>query len=293
MWSQQAYLKASNTGADDRFGISVSVSEDTVVIGAQREDSSTTGVNSTPNEGASDSGAAYIFNLPPPPTVAITAIVPDPRMAPVTTMNITFSAPVQNVDLSDLTLTRDNGPNLIDGSFSLATNDNTLFTLTAPAAVTTPGGTYRLAVLVSNIVDLFGLPLGFGGEEQWLTLPTNADSDNDGLNDAAEYNLRDLGFIWNESQPGLVNTLFTNAAGAGLFTTSQVQALHTGTPLIARDPATGKFKLTMDWKKSTNLTDFIDFPAPVGSGASITPQGNVEFEFPSTDNAAFYRIEVE
>jgi hypothetical protein len=72
-----------------------------------------------------------------------------------------------------------------------------------------------------------------------------------------------------------------------------VQALHSGTPLIARDPATGKVKLTMDWKKSTNLTEFLDFPAPAGSAVSITPQGDVDFEFPSTDNAAFYRIELE
>ena len=60
-WSQEAYLKASNTGVNDRFGISVAVSGDTVVIGAFQEDSSTTGVNSTPNESAGNSGAAYVF----------------------------------------------------------------------------------------------------------------------------------------------------------------------------------------------------------------------------------------
>ena len=59
--AQQAYLKASNTGADDNFGYSVAVSGDTAVIGAQAEDSSTTGVNSTPDELASGSGAAYVF----------------------------------------------------------------------------------------------------------------------------------------------------------------------------------------------------------------------------------------
>ena len=34
IWSQQAYLKASNTDTVDRFGISVAVSGDTVVVGA-------------------------------------------------------------------------------------------------------------------------------------------------------------------------------------------------------------------------------------------------------------------
>jgi hypothetical protein len=61
VWTQQAYFKASNTGANDRFGLAVAVSGDTLVVGADREDSSTTGVNSAPNDAASDSGAAYVF----------------------------------------------------------------------------------------------------------------------------------------------------------------------------------------------------------------------------------------
>ena len=36
-WTQQAYLKASNTGAADWFGQSVAVSGDTVVVGALYE----------------------------------------------------------------------------------------------------------------------------------------------------------------------------------------------------------------------------------------------------------------
>ena len=60
-WSQQAYLKASNTGIDDKFGYSVAVSGDTIVVGANEEDSGSTGVDSTPNDGAESSGAAYVF----------------------------------------------------------------------------------------------------------------------------------------------------------------------------------------------------------------------------------------
>jgi len=43
--AQQAYLKASNTGANDVFGVCVAVSGDTVVVGAEEEDSNATGVN--------------------------------------------------------------------------------------------------------------------------------------------------------------------------------------------------------------------------------------------------------
>ena len=62
-WSQQAYLKASNTDAGDFFGDSVAVSGDTVVVGAPRESSSATGVNGDQtNNSAASAGAAYIFN---------------------------------------------------------------------------------------------------------------------------------------------------------------------------------------------------------------------------------------
>ena len=60
--AQQAYLKASNTGSGDRFGDSVSVWDDTVVVGASQEDSAATGVNGDPSSnGASNAGAAYVF----------------------------------------------------------------------------------------------------------------------------------------------------------------------------------------------------------------------------------------
>jgi hypothetical protein len=56
-WTQQAYLKASNTGAGDNFGWSVSISGDTIVVGAWHEDSNATGVNGDQdNDYAPDSG---------------------------------------------------------------------------------------------------------------------------------------------------------------------------------------------------------------------------------------------
>ena len=61
IWTQQAYLKASNSGAGDRFGYSVAIEGDTLVVGARAEDSGTNGVNTEADESASDSGAAYVF----------------------------------------------------------------------------------------------------------------------------------------------------------------------------------------------------------------------------------------
>ncbi|MEE9494165.1 MAG: cadherin-like beta sandwich domain-containing protein [Gammaproteobacteria bacterium] len=61
-WTQQAYIKASNPGADDRFSSSLALQGDTLVIGAPREDSNATGINSDElNNSAIDAGAVYVY----------------------------------------------------------------------------------------------------------------------------------------------------------------------------------------------------------------------------------------
>ena len=62
VWSQQAYLKASNTDMDDRFGYSVAISGDTLVVGALNEASNATGINGDQGNNSADrAGAAYVF----------------------------------------------------------------------------------------------------------------------------------------------------------------------------------------------------------------------------------------
>lgn len=144
------------------------------------------------------------------------------------------------------------------------------------------------------------------------------DTDGDGLNDAAELRMAALGFDWQVSQPALVNTLTTNANLANLFsqtqfdanrllgrndvtsapntyslyTLAQVQALHIDAPLLTRNAATGKFKLTLGLKKSTNQTTYAPFSFTAPETA-INAQGKVEFEFTVPDNAAFFRLEAQ
>lgn len=63
-WSQQAYLKASNTEADDLFGYALAISADgnTLAVGAHHEDSAATSINGDDtNNAAADSGAVYVF----------------------------------------------------------------------------------------------------------------------------------------------------------------------------------------------------------------------------------------
>lgn len=66
-WSQQAYVKASNTGEKsdgDQFGYSVALSGDgnTLATGAISEDSAATGINGNQADNSADSaGAVYVF----------------------------------------------------------------------------------------------------------------------------------------------------------------------------------------------------------------------------------------
>ena len=61
-WSQQAYLKASNTDAQDYFGISVAVSADTIAVGSPKESSNSAGINGIQtNNLSNNSGAVYVF----------------------------------------------------------------------------------------------------------------------------------------------------------------------------------------------------------------------------------------
>ena len=65
-WPLQAYIKASDTRAADRFGMAVSLSADgnTLAVGASGEDSSSIGVGGAQNNiNALDSGAVYVFRF--------------------------------------------------------------------------------------------------------------------------------------------------------------------------------------------------------------------------------------
>jgi hypothetical protein len=65
-WAQEAFLKATNTGGTDDFGVAVAIAGNgtTVAIGAGNEDSNSTGINQdTANNSATDAGAVFIYDF--------------------------------------------------------------------------------------------------------------------------------------------------------------------------------------------------------------------------------------
>lgn len=62
LWQQEAYIKSSNSDSGDRFGWSLDLDGDRLVVGAVLEDGDAAGINgSQSGNGLSSSGAVYVF----------------------------------------------------------------------------------------------------------------------------------------------------------------------------------------------------------------------------------------
>ena len=180
-----------------------------------------------------------------------------------------------------------------DASGDYVLNTAGTSTLLAPGGSTTFSVTFKPTGAVSGN-RLADLRIASNDEDEnpfdialtGLALSATADVDGDGLTDLAEYRYAPLGFDWQVEQPALVAALYESANLAGLYTDSQVHTLHINTPLLARDPATGDFKLTIGMQKSSDLLDWDAFPF-TSPGTMINSEGKIEFNFTATGNAAF------
>ncbi len=104
-----------------------------------------------------------------PPTVDIIDVTPDPRGTPVASITIVFNEPVTGFNLSDLTLTRDAGPNLLTGAQILSSADNITWTLSNLTNRTNVSGAYLLTLTAagSGIADTVGSLLATDAIDAW------------------------------------------------------------------------------------------------------------------------------
>ena len=174
------------------------------------------------------------------------------------------------------------------------------FTITAdPAASIPPGGTTTFTIAFASTVTgtrTAAIHIANSSSNPALSsydinltggaFSSTVDTDEDGLNDAAEAGLAALGFIWNTPQPELVDLYYQNADLAGLHTAAEIQTLNVGTPLLKRDASTGKFTLTLGLTRSENLMQFQPFPF-VNPGISINGAGKLEFQFNPPSGSSF------
>jgi hypothetical protein len=157
--------------------------------------------------------------------------------------------------------------------------------LTIHFAPTTPissNATKTAAVhITSNDADENSYDINLTG----TSLSFTPDTDGDGMNDASEFQMAALGFDYTVAQPNLVNTLSNNIDRTGI-----VQALYVNQPLISKN-SSGQFKLTIGVQKTTNLMNaFQPFPMSAPQ-TTINANGELEFQFTTTDPAAFFLLQ--
>jgi hypothetical protein len=104
---------------------------------------------------------------------------------------ISFNEPVSGFTLSNLHLTVNGGANLLTGSQTLTTTDNTTWTLGNLTALTTDGGNDQLTLINTNIAGQGDIAIGFGGGNDVLAM-ANVKAENvavslGGGNDVASF----------------------------------------------------------------------------------------------------------
>ncbi|HEX2973984.1 MAG TPA: lamin tail domain-containing protein, partial [Tepidisphaeraceae bacterium] len=103
------------------------------------------------------------------PTVSITPVAPDPQEEAVNSIEIVFSEPITGLDLADLSLSFNGGPNLLTAAQTLSTTDNIIWTLGNLAGLINLTGVYVLTLVAggSGIADLSGNELNTGASESF------------------------------------------------------------------------------------------------------------------------------
>ncbi|MGD9724254.1 MAG: proprotein convertase P-domain-containing protein [Pirellulales bacterium] len=92
------------------------------------------------------------------PQATLGIVTPDPRTTPVPQMSIGFNEAVSGLELGDLSLVRDGGPNLLSGAQTPTSGDGISWTIPNLSGLTTTPGFYELTMSPGGapLVDLAG-----------------------------------------------------------------------------------------------------------------------------------------
>ena len=289
------HLYNPTPGLGDNFGSSVAISGLNVAIGSPGDDTAFT-----------DKGYAYVYSPSSAPQSEISLSVQPFNTNIVDGGYSNLGASVVGSPINSIFTIKNTGnENLTGLGITIGGPDASMFTvISIPASpVAGPLGSTEFVIrfvpsssgaktaalhISSNDADENPFDINLSG----MGLSSTADTDSDGLNDAAELKMVALGFNWQIGQPELVNNYFGNAEVAGLFTLSQIQAIHINIPTLHKNSGSGLFKLKIGIQQSTDLINFSPFPV-TSPKTSITGDGKIEFEFEAPDNAAFYRLLAE
>jgi type VI protein secretion system component Hcp len=202
------------------------------------------------------------------PAAVVEAVSPAPRNTAVPSLVIRFSEPVTGVDLADLQLTRNGGPNLLTSQQTLNSSDSgRTWTLGNLSAITSAAdGTYSLTLSTALAAGIFGQlttePIAQATGTQW-TLDRVAPT----------LSARSFNYI---ASPHRIEITFSEDVGASLAKSDlTIKSLGAGAPSIpaitgfAYDPTSH----IAVWTFASNLLDG-DYRATLTAGSVADAAGN-------------------
>ncbi len=159
------------------------------------------------------------------PTVDVVDVSPDPRGTPVDSIDLVFSEAVSGLDLSDLSLTRDGGANLLPGGAFLATLDSITWTVSGLGALTTASGAYQLTLTAagSGILDTAGNALASSASDAWTVVGGPSVDVTDVAPDPRNTAVSSIDIVFSEAVSGfdVADLALARDGGANLLTGSE------------------------------------------------------------------------
>ncbi|MBT8044959.1 MAG: SUMF1/EgtB/PvdO family nonheme iron enzyme [Verrucomicrobiae bacterium] len=122
------------------------------------------------------------------------------------------------------------------------------------------------------------------------SLSEEDDTDQDGMNDAGEYSLRDFGFDWQNPQSSLVSKFYDRAHTVGLYTQEQAAGVAGNMRIFDVNPSTNTVDLIIRLEQSLNLQDFTQMTLNPAN-LSIDSDGNIRYQHDTSANKKFFRAE--
>jgi len=214
VWTQEAYIKASNTDEDDVFGLAVSLSADgnILAVGAEGEGSNATGINGNQtNNAASNAGAVYIFTrngivwtqeayikASNTSTAGLLGLFGDTVSLSAGGSTLAVGARAENSNATGINGDQADGVAFSSGAVYIFTRSNTIWTQEAYIKASNAEAGDFFGNVISLSQDGNTLAVGALGEDSNAT-GVNGDSSNNGLNaSGAVYIFSRSGTVWTE-----------------------------------------------------------------------------------------------
>lgn len=277
----------------DLFGHAVAIDGTNIVASALLADGNTF-----------DRGAAHVFDPDPPhPLLQVEQPAGTGLISGAASVSFGHAPAGEATEPREIVIRNVGTDTLTVNSIAIVPGGAADFTASLPALP------FLLEVDESALIPVVFLPSASGSRSATLRITSDSagnnpfdielsgqglsaaeDTDGDGLNDVAELRLEPLGFDWQVNDEELAAVLLSGANASGLYSAPQLQAMNPGTPLLPRDPASGRFKLTVAVKSSADLMDF-ELQPMSPPAVNLTPQGKLEFRMPAPGPRGFYRLE--